>query len=269
MHPLHSGEDLYLRSEEDAQDNYELTALLAVLGGKVKDYDTSDKLFKYIYNNPSEYTLSNLEQLIYVMDRDIMKLDEIKDLFGEVTVTADGSSRTYKLKLFDRESFAIKKDKINDVKFSGIKGSIACKVDALGNKDDLEKNRTEDFSISISYADSATQAEQMSYNYSDVVRVTIVPKINPEIEYGCYEITYVVPAGFRYMEGYMDSSWAYVNGQKLNFDYYYNRKYPNENPIVFYMQAAQKGEYTVDYAVIKEYFESKLNYVEKSRLTVN
>ena len=264
-----SGEYLYLWTEEDAEDNYDLTALLAILGGKVRDYDTSDKLFKYIYNKPSKYTLSSIEQLIYIMDRNITELDEIKDLFGEVTVTVDGGSKTYKLKLFDRESFAVRKDKIKDVKFSGINGSIACKVEALGNKDDLEKNRTEDFSISIGYADSTTQEEQISYNYSDVVRVTIVPKINPKIEYGCYEITYVVPSGFRYIEGYRDSTWAYANGQKFIFDYYYNRKNPNERSIVFYMQAAQKGEYTVDYAVIKEYFESKLNYVEKTKLTVN
>lgn len=264
-----SGDYLHLWSETDAEDNYELTALLSILGVKVQDYDTSDKLFKYIYNKPSRYTLSNFEQLIYIMNRDVMKLDEIKDLFGEVTVTANGSSRTYKLKLFDRESFAVAKDKIKDVKFSGINGSIACKVEALGNKDDLEKNKTDDFSILIDYTKKDASEKQTVYNHSDIVRVTVTPTFNSSIESGIYEITYVIPAGFRYMEGYRDSSWGSINGQKLTFDYYYNKKNPNNKPIVVYMQAAQKGEYTVDYAVIKENFENKLNYVEKTALTVN
>lgn len=264
-----SGDYLYLWSETDAEDNYELTALLSILGVKVQDYNTSDKVFKYIYNKPSRYTLSNLEQLIYIMNRDIMKLDEIKDLFGEVTVTANGSSRTYKLKLFDRESFAVVKDKVKDVKFSGINGSIACKVEALGNKDDLEKNKTDEFSISISYTQKDTSEKQTVYNHSDIVTVTVAPSFNSSIESGIYEITYVIPSGFRYMEGYRDSSWGSINGQKLTFDYYYNKKVPNNKSIVFYMQAAQKGKYTVDYAVIKEQFENKLNYVEKTSLTVN
>lgn len=262
------GEYLYFDSKTNETDSYELTALLSVLGVKLQDYENSDKLFKYIYNKPSKYTLSNLEQLIYIMNRDIMKLDEIKDLFGEVTVAADGVNRTYKLKLFDRESFAIEKEKIKAVKFSNIKGSIACKVEALGNKDDLDKNKTEDFSLSVSYSLNGASKEQKEYKHSDVVKVTIMPSFSSDIDKLHYEITYIIPSGFRYIDTYKDSmGWADVNGQKLKFDCYYDRKH-SVTPIVFFMQAAQKGTYTVDYAVIKEQMENKLNYINKSSLTV-
>ena len=42
---------------------------------------------------------------------------------------------------------------------------------------------------------------------------------------------------------------ADVNGQKLKFDCYYDRKH-FLTPIVFFMQASLKGNYKVDYAVI-------------------
>lgn len=263
------GDYLYYGILPDALDNYEITALLSILGVKLQDYETADRLFKYIYNKPSKYTLSSLEQLIYIMNRDIMKLDEIKDLFGEVTVTINGAKKTYKLKLFNRESFAVTKDKIKDIKFSNIKGSIACKVDALGNKDDFDRNKTEDFSIAIDYMLKDKNEKQTSYAHSDIVKVAITPRFNSNIIDGFYEITYVIPSGFRYINAEIDSSWGDLNGQKLTFYYSYNKKFSQIKPIVFYMQAVQTGEYTVDYAVIKEYFESKLNYVEKAALTVN
>jgi len=268
-----SGDYLYFESGADENykysENYELTALLSVLGCKLEDYKTSDKLFKYIYNAPSKFTLSSFEQLIYIMNRDIMKLDEIKDLFGEVTVNAEGKDKTYKLKLFDRDSFSVPKDKIQEVKFKNIKGSIACMVDALGNKDDLDKNKTDDFSVSISYKLKDSPQDQMTYKHSDVVKVTIMPSFSNEVIAGNYEITYVVPAGFRFIElDRKNPFWADENGQKLRFFFHYDRQNFAAIPIEFYIQAAQTGEYTVDYTVIKENLDTKLNYVDKEILTV-
>lgn len=264
-----SGNYLYFSDGADEKNNYEITALLSVLGVKLQDFAQSDKMFKYIYNKPSKYTLSNFEQLIYIMNRDIMKLDEIKDLFGEVTVNVGGNTKTYKLKLFDRESFSIRKDQIKDVKFSKINGSIACKVEALGNKDDLDKNKTEGFLISVDYMKKDSSKKQASFNHSDVVKVTITPSFSQKDENGVFEITYIIPSGFRYVKSEINPSWLNVNGHKITYDCYYDKKYPLVIPMVFYIQAAQRGEYTVDYAVIKEYYNSKLNYVEKTKLTVN
>lgn len=265
-----SGDYLYVDNKTNDLDNYELTALLSILGVKLQNFENSDKLFKYLYHNPSKYTLCNFEQLIYIMNRDIMNLNEIKDLFGEVIVTMDGIKKTYELKLFDRESFAVTKDKIQDIQFSNIKGSIACKVDALGNKDDLDKNKTKDFSLGISYMLKDSSKEQMEYKHSDVVKVTITPSFSQNADSGNYEITYVIPSGFRYMYADVENnSWVQENGQKLKSDLYYDKEHPSVKPIVFYIQASQTGEYTVDYVVIKEYLENKLNYLNKSNLTVH
>jgi len=155
------------------------------------------------------------------------------------------------------------------LKFKNIKGSIACKVEALGNKDDLEKNKTDEFSINITYSHKDTAENQMSYNHSDLVKVTIMPSFSNNVTAGNYEITYIVPAGFRFIE--LDRQapfWIEEDGQKLRFFFHYDRQNFAAIPITFYIQAVQKGEYTVDYAVIKENLETKLNYINKERLTV-
>lgn len=110
---------------------------------------------------------------------------------------------------------------------------------------------------------------QTEYKQSEIVKVTITPKFYPHTQSGNYEITYVIPAGFRYMEnGYKNSTYASVNGQKLEFNAYYDEKYGGSKPIVFYIQVAQKGEYMVDYIVIKELNEVKLSYLNKSKLVI-
>lgn len=267
---LNASEDyLYCGEGSTNENDYELTALLALLASELQDFDKGDKMFKYIYNNPSKYTLSSIEQLKYIMNRDIMSLKEVQNLYGEVTVETGDSKKTYKLKLFDIESFTVKKDEITRVVFSGIKGDIACKVEALGNKDDLYKNKTDEFSISVDYMLENAYEKKKSFNHSDVVRVVINTNISIVAESGMYEVTYVIPSGFRYMYDGKNYAWGEVNGQKLVYRFYYDKERPNVFPIEFYMQAAQKGEYTVDYAVIKRYFENKLNYVERTVVSVN
>jgi hypothetical protein len=253
-------------------DNYELTALASVFAVKLKDYENGDKMFKYIYKNPSLYTLSNFEQLIYIMNRDILSTDEVKDLFGELTVTIGDKKQDYKLKLFDRVIFPIKKEDIEKVQFSNIKGDIKCVVEALGNKDDLQKNKSDDFKIDVSYFNKTAQSNT-SYKQSDIIKVSIMPSISNYIERGRYEITYILPSGFRYVRSEVD----YYNGlywqtssddQKLSYQFSYERHRTVLKPIVFYMQAAQSGEYAVDYVVIKDLYSSKLSFIEKLKLVI-
>lgn len=264
-----SGEYLYFDDNFDAVYNYELTSLMAILGVKLKDYENSDKLFKYIYNNPSSYTLSNLEQLIYIMNRDILSIDEVKDLFGEVTVTINDKKYDYKLKLFDTVSFSVEKDDLKNVKFSNIKGDVTCVIEALGNKDDLAKNKSDDLKIDLAYTSENSTAKKTSYKQSEIIKVTITPTVASTIEHGSYEITYVLPSGFRFVSNDKNNhAWSIEEGQKLRYFIRFHRINYNLTPVMFYMQATQNGEYTVDYAVIKENYGTKLNYLEKSKIKI-
>lgn len=260
---------VYFKDIKDTKENYETNALLCVLAGKLKDFETGDKLFKYIYTNPSIYTISNFEQFIYIKDRNIMNMNEIKNLFGEVTVEIDGVKTVHKIKLFEEKVIPILKEKIQNVNFLNIKGDIACNVEALGNKDSLDKNKTDDISLKLSYRKDNFMDESIIYNHSDIVEVNIDSYINNAEKSGGYEITYVIPAGFRYV-GVKDTKTIEpeIDGQKLTFKFYYNKEYPNILPITFFIQAAQIGKYTTDYTVIKEIGENKLNYVDKIVLEV-
>ena len=203
------------------------------------------------------------------MNRDILTIDEVKDLFGEVTVTINDKSYDYKLKLFDTIDFYINKNDIKNVKFSNIKGDIMCVVEALGNKDDLSKNKSEDLKIDITYSSENSSTQKTNFKQSEIIKVTITPSVADYIMYGSYEITYVLPSGFRYVSSdKKNHAWLIEDGQKLRYYISFNRMNFNLVPVAFYMQATQKGEYTVDYAVIKENYDTKLNYIEKSRLKI-
>ncbi len=260
------GEYLYLESFAESDDNYELTALMSVLGVKLKDFKNSDKFFKYVYKNPSKLNLSNFEQLIYIMNRDILSIDEVKDLFGEITVTVGSDVKNYKLKLFDIAKFSVKKEDVGNIKFSNIKGDIKCVVNALGNKDDLQKNKSDELKIELSYSAENSNSKQNTFKQSDLIKVTIKPSDVNEIGY-C-EVTYVLPSGFRFVKTDKENrAWLNEDGQKLRFQFSYSVNYPPK-PIIFYMQAAQRGEYTADFSVIKDMMSDRLNYVEKSKLII-
>ena len=136
-------------------------------------------------------------------------------------------------------------------------------------KDDLEKNKTDEFSIDITYSLKDSSQKQVTFNHSDIAKVTIMPSFGSDIKNGNYEITYVVPAGFRFIEPEGQKPfWVEENGLKLKFNFYYDKQNFAAIPITFYIQAAQTGVYTVDYTVIKEHSEVKLNYLDKHTLTV-
>ena len=263
------GDYLYFENNLNETDNYELTSLMSILGVMLKDYENSDKLFEYIYKNLSSYTLSNFEQLIYIKHRDILTIDEVKDLFGEVTVTINDKKYDYKLKLFETVNFAVKKEDLKNVKFSNINGDIGCEVNALGNKDDLDKSKTEDFNIAVNYSLENSKQQKTTFKQSDVIKVTITPSVIESIDYGHYEITYVLPSGFRYVKSdTKNKAWIIEDGQKLRCHVNFDRRYYLLSPVVFYIQASQIGEYAVDYVVIKDILGTNLNYVEKSKLIV-
>lgn len=277
-HVVVKSDCLYVNGNKNELDSYELTALMAILGCKLSDYENSDNMFKYIYLYPSKYTLSNLEQLAYIKCRNIMELDEIKKLFGEVTVEINGKKNKYTLKLFERAYISIPLEDVENVRFSNINGDVACFVDALGNKDSLEKNKTNRYSFDVSYKPiNSSTVSKDTYKQGDIIQVTITPKISSEVEYLFYELTYVVPSNFRYIHvGDGKESYVNQNGQRLTSTYFYwngssINGMDNESKLtnaVFYIQAVQEGEYTVDYTVMKDLVGSDLYYVEKNKMVV-
>lgn len=252
-----------LKFYEDSTDNLEATALTAVLAVKIGEFEDGDKLFKYLVENPSDFILTNIEKLIYIYNRDIMNTNEVKALFGEVTIDINGEKTVLELERFKTESITVSPEELENIKIENIKSSIGCYVEALGSKNDLEENKTDKYIITKKYY--VNDKETHTFEQSDLIKVIIEPKLFTD-EKGYFIITDFIPAGFRYVSrNGKGISWPRErSGQKIEFSY---SEYKNE-PIVYYIQAVQPGTYTGDHTIIRKYTGTELNYTEKDLLTI-
>jgi uncharacterized protein YfaS (alpha-2-macroglobulin family) len=147
-----------------------------------------------------------------------------------------------------------------------VESSIGAYVYGLANADALEKNKTEEYSISKTYTLDGEEVD--TFSQGDLIKVTLDPKINNRKDYTSYEITEFVPAGFRFMKLGKDTYLAEESGQTLVFRWSFSPKGVNQ-PLSYYIQAVLPGEYTDDHTVIRKTTDSSsLWYTDQIRLKV-
>lgn len=258
--------DAFVDYYENETDNFEATALSAVLALKLQDYETGDKLFNYIVDKKSDYILTNIEKLIYVLNRNIMETEEIKALKGELTVNINGDKQKLELNYTKPKSVYVTAKELKNMKISNIKSDIGCYVKALGGVNDLKESKTDEYNIVKEYLVNGEQ--EKAFKQSELIKVNIYPDFSENAQEGYYQITDFVPAGFRYVKG-RESKISYPiehSAQKLVFSYYYHKE--QYEPITYYIQAVQPGTYTADHTVIKHFTGTDLNYTEQEKLVI-
>ena len=248
--------------DEDNALNYTGTGLLATLSAKLGDYDTGDLLFNHIYENPSKYEISYLEEITYLKNRDIMETAEIKGLTGKATVKYGDKKETVEIFGFETKTLTMTAEDLESMEILEVIGNMGVKVYALGGVKDLEENKTGDFDIERTYTLNGTESSEFSQ--SDLIKVTIRPNINLE-EKSSYEITDFIPAGFRFIKYESGRGWYELQEQKIVM-YYYDHE--TAKPLVYYIQAVMPGTYTSDHAVITRMGHEGVNYTDQVTLTV-
>lgn len=248
--------------DEDNSLNYVGTGLLATLSAKLGDYETGDLLFNHIYENPSKYEISYLEEITYLENRNILETEEIKGLTGKVAVKYGDKKETVEIFGFETATLTMTAEELENMKVLEVTGDMGVYVYALGGVEDLEENKTKDFSIERTYSIDGNEATEFSQ--SDLIKVTIRPTINIE-ENSSYQITDFIPAGFRFIKYGQERGWYELQEQKIVM-YYYD--HDNYKPLVYYIQAVMPGTYTSDHAVITRLGHEGVNFTEQVTLTV-
>lgn len=247
----------------------ELTGLALAASAKLEYFKQGDKMFDYLYNSEDVWTLVNFEKLIYLMNRNIMETEDIKALEGSVTVKfthPETRFETYEIDGFKTKSITLTKEELAGMEITEVESSIGVYVYGLANADALEKNKTEEYSISKTYTLDGEEVD--TFSQGDLIKVTLDPKINNRKDYSSYEITEFVPAGFRFMKLGKDTYLAEESGQTLVFRWSFSPKGVNQ-PLSYYIQAVLPGEYTDDHTVIRKTTDSSsLWYTDQIRLKV-
>ena len=251
---------IYFDLSMNEGENFVSAGLLSTLAVKLGDNKNGDKMFDYLYENPSKYEIAYIERLIYIMNRNIMDSEQIKALSGEVTIKYLGNEETFEIFGFESKTITLTPEEFDSLKIKNVVNDIGAYVYALGGVEDMKENKTDDFSITREYA--VDNQKTSEFNQSDLIKVTLSP-ITGE---GAYRITDFIPAGFRFVK-LGSHRWYEEQGQKLIFHYSYSNN-RNNRTITYYIQAVMPGVYTADHAVITKNGETGTNFTEQELLIV-
>lgn len=258
---VRKGDKLVVTLSDSEGDNHVAAGLLAGLAAKLNDYDNGDLLFDYIYENPSIYEISDIEQLIYLKNRDIMNSEEIKALSGKITLEYGGKETILEIFGFETKTITVTPEELMSLRVKDVVSNVSAYVYALGGVEDLTENKVKDFNLIKEYR--LNNQPVNTFKQSDLIKVVITPSVSDKD--ATYQITDFIPAGFRFMRLEGGDLWYEEQGQKIIFYYSDHLK---KQSITYYIQAVMPGTYTADHTVITKLGHTGVNFTDQETLTV-
>ena len=220
--------------------------------------------------------------LLVNMERMVFVTNFIKDasLTGSFTYELDGVKKQVGLNRGSSFRLILTPEKLSSIKFSNITGNIVAARSYTAPISEVMKTAGDIVSITRTYEKAGTKGSAASFDRSDTVRVTLTLHFSENAPDGYYEVTDILPAGFRYTRvSYSDKDiginekWHYpyeVTGQKTVFGCYYNKKYDkNEYSIIYFAKAVSPGTYTADSAAVRHTDSDIAGFTQTDRITVN
>lgn len=260
------GELAYVDAGGSRDQMVDLTALLSVIAMKI-DAPEKMKLFNYIRSNSTSELLTNLERLIYVSNSLPGTLME-----GSFTYEVGGERKDVQLKGSQQVQLLLTSEKLANLTISNVKGDLTVSSAYVAPASDLLPGNHDLVGLERTY--SAKGKDRDDFQRSDFIRVELKPVFNEAAPDGYYEITDVLPAGFRYVSGRPaegdQETWypGEVSGQKLVFGYYYSKQYTRKASIIYYARAVSPGTFTADNAAIKHGDSSVAGFTARVLVTV-
>lgn len=255
-------------------DSIDATALCTLIAMKTNAPEKM-KLFNYISSNSTSMLLVNMERMMFVTNF-------IKDasLTGSFTYELDGVKKQVGLNRGSSFRLILTPEKLSSIKFSNITGNIVAARSYTAPISEVMKTAGDIVSISRTFEKAGTKGPADTFDRSDTVRVTLTLHFSENAPDGFYEVTDILPAGFRYTRvSYTDKdigkneTWHYpyeVTGQKTVFGYYYNKKYDkSEDSIIYFAKAVSPGKYTADSAAVRHTDSDIAGFSQTDRITVN
>lgn len=237
----------YIDQGKDSDDIVEMTSLCSLMAMKLKTEDM-DAFFDYVTSKSTDDILINLEKMIFLQNT----IPEAEKT-GTLNISSGGNSEEIKLTGTETKSMVLTYEELKNMRFSNVNGEIECAARYIGPLEAVVDGS--DNLISISRVYKVNGHETTSFKHSDVVQVELKVSFDAAAPEGYYQITDVLPSGFRFVpSGNWDWEqwyWGETNGQKITFGYHYSKNYKTSDTIRYYARVVSPGNYTADNAVIK------------------
>lgn len=248
-------------------ESIDSTALCTLIALKINEPEKL-KLFNYIKSNSTSELLVNLERMIFVSNY-------IKDasLDNSFSYELNGVKKQVELQKGGTFRLDLTPEMLASLKFSNIKGKIQAAVSYVEPTSRIRATEGNQVAILRTYSlsnEPGTKSRN-SFNRSDVVKISITPTFGPTAPDGYYEITDILPAGFRFAR-YNTASEIWwpdeVTGQKVVFGYYYNKKAAKNATITYEAIAVTEGTFTADNAAIRHTDSAISGFTKKEQITI-
>ena len=246
-------------------ESIDATALCSLIALKINAPEKI-KLFHYIKTNSTSELLVNLERMIFVTH--YIKGAELESGF---TFELDGVKKQVGLQKGSHYRLTLTPEKLPTLKFSDVKGDVVVSSSFVTPVRDAKTTAGSPVTIRRTYNGSGSTN---SFNRSDTIKITLTPDFGENAPDGYYELTDVLPAGFRFFRAstkngnvpwYLDE----VTGQKVIFGYHYNKTKGTAVSIDYYARAVTPGTYTADNAAISYTAGDLTGFAEQEKITVN
>lgn len=247
-------------------ESIDATALCSLIALKINAPERL-KLYNYIKSNSTSELLVNLERMIFVTN--YIKGASLDSGFS---YELDGIKKQVDLQKGSHYRLTLTPEKLPALKFTNVQGKVI--VSASYVIPVSEARPTEGNHISVNRNYSVGNGSAASFNRSDTIKITLTPNFSENAPDGYYEITDILPAGFRYVRAGSASgnaSWYLdeVTGQKVVFGYYYSKATSNKGSIVYYARAVTPGTYTADNAAIRHIDSDITGFTGKVQITID
>jgi uncharacterized protein YfaS (alpha-2-macroglobulin family) len=258
--------------KETRDDSIDATALCALIALRINAPEKI-KLFNYITSNSTSELLVNLERMVFVTN-----YINGASLDSSFSYEINGDKKQVELKKGAYYRLDLTPEKLSALKFGNVRGKVAVAASYVAPIGEIRAGGGNIVSLERTYTTVGKSGPATSFNRSDTIKITLMPKFGTTAPDGYYEITDVLPAGFRFVRPDYASSkgegnWWYPNevtGQKIVFGYYYNKNNPyRRSSITYYAKAVSPGTYTSDNAAIRHTDGDISGFAEKVRITID
>jgi hypothetical protein len=250
-----AGRSAYLDS--GSIENTALASILAIKTGN----QVGAALMEYVLANPSEEVLTNLEQLIYISTCVPTVIQQ-----GSFTYLLNGKTVKVTLDKTDVYNITLKAKDINNIKFTNVSGDVGVSVVFTGPAGNFMKKDSKLIDLQRYYMWSGNTLRQ-----SDYISINLDPDFSQNAPDGWYEVTDIMPAGFRFVSALDDYSdnWYFncQEGQKVTFTYHYEKGKAYQK-IIYTARAVSTGEFTADNAFILDTSSNAYGIAERQKITI-
>ena len=244
-------------------ESIDATALCSLIALKTNQPEKL-KLFRYIKSNSTSELLVNLESMIFVSNH--IKQASLSNSFS---YELNGVKKRVDLQKGGTFRLDLTPELLASIKFSDIQGKVQVAASYVAPVSQVRNTDGSQVSILRSYA--LGNKTTTDFNRSDKVRVTITPVFGATAPDGYYQITDILPAGFRFIHSDFHNdniSWPdEVTGQKVVFGYYYVKGKPVKT-IVYEAMAVTEGSFTADNAAIRHTDNAISGFTKKDQVTI-